>query len=70
MFTKLSENGLRSLRSTDTDLEYLDLQPLTGSSFSYRDVNVWSKQSTEIKNASSLAILKNLLKQSLKNQRV
>ena len=39
-------------------------------SFSYPGVNVWNKLSTEIKNAPSLATFKNLLKQSLKNERV
>ena len=39
-------------------------------SFSYRGVTVWNKLSTEIKNAPSLTIFKNLLKQVLKNQRV
>ena len=39
-------------------------------SFSYRGVSVWNKTSTEIKNATSLDIFKNLLKQALKNERV
>ena len=39
-------------------------------SFSYRGVKVWNKLSTEIKSASLLATFQNLLKQSLKNQRV
>ena len=70
MFTKMSENGSRSFRNTDTDLRIPRFATSYGQrSFSYRGVNVWNKLSTEIKNASSLAIFKNLLKQSLKNQR-
>ena len=60
MFTKLSENGSRSLRNTDTDLRILRFATYYGQrSFSYRGVNVWNKLSTEIKNAPSLASLKN-----------
>jgi len=71
MFTKLSENGSRSLRNTDTDLRIPRFATSYGQrSFSYRSVKVWNKLSTEIKNASSLATFQNLWKQSLKNQRV
>ena len=71
MFTKLSENSSRSLRNTDTDLRIPRFTTSYGQrSFSYRGVTVWNKLSTEIKNAPSLAIFKNLLKQALKNQRV
>ena len=71
VFTKLSENGSRSLRNVDTDLRIPRFATSYGQrSFSYRGVNVWNKLSTEIKNASSLATFKNLLKQSLKNQRL
>ena len=67
MFTKLLENGSRSLRNTKANLEYLALQPLTGNSDSHIE---WNKLSTEIKNASLLATFQNLLKESLKNQRM
>ena len=71
MFTKFSENGSRSLRNTDTDLRIPHLATSNGQrSFSYRGVKVWNKLNTKIKNASSLATFQNLLKQSLKNQRV
>ena len=71
MFTKLSENNSRSLRNTDTDLKIPRFATSYGQrSFSYRGVTVWNKLSTEIKNAPSLATFKNLLKHSLKNQRV
>jgi len=63
MFTKLSENGSRSLRNTDTDLRIPRFATSYGQrSFSYRSVKVWNKLSTEIKNASSLATFQNLLK--------
>ena len=71
MFTKLSENSSRSLRNTDTDLRIPRFATSYGQrSFSYRGGTVWNKLSTEIKNDPSLATFKNLLKQSLKNQRV
>ena len=71
MFTKLSENGSRSLRDTDTDLRIPRFATSYGQrSFSFRGVNVWNKLITEIKNGPSLTTFKNLLKQSLKNQRV
>ena len=70
MFTKLSENTLRSLRNTDTDLKIPRFATSYGErGFSYRGVTVWNKLSTEVKNAPSLATFKYLLKQSLKNQR-
>ena len=69
MFTRMSENGSRSLRNADTDLRIPRFATSHGHrSFSYRGVNVWNKLSTEIRNAPSLTIFKNLLKQSLKNQ--
>ena len=71
MFTKLSENNSRSLRNTDKDLRILRFATAYGQrTFSYRGVTVWNKLTTEIKNAHSLANFKDLLKQSLKNQRV
>ena len=71
MFTKLSENNSQSLRNTDTDLRIHRFATSYGQcSYSYRDVNVLNKLSTEIKKTPSLATFKNLLKQSLKNQRV
>ena len=71
MFTKLSENTSRSLRNTDTDLRIPRFAISYGQrSFSYRGVTVWNKLSTEIKNAPHWLFSKNLLKQSLKNQRV
>ena len=71
MFMKLSEYSSRSLRNTNTDLRIPSFTTSYGQrSFSYRGANVWNKLSTEIKNASSLAAFKHLLKQSLKNQRV
>ena len=70
MFTKMSENGSRSLRNTDTDLRIPRFATSYGQrSLSYRGVKVWNKLSTEIANAYSLAIFKNFLKQSFKNQR-
>ena len=70
-FTKMSENGPRSLRNTDMNLRIPRFATSYGQrNFSYRGVNVWNKLSTEIKNTPSLATLKNLLKQSLKTQRV
>ena len=66
IFRKLSENCSRSFRNTDTDLKIPRFATSYGQrSFSYRGVNVWNKLSTEIKNASLQAILKNLLKQSI-----
>ena len=71
MCAKLSENNSRSLLNTDTDLKIPRFATSYGQrSFSYRGVTVWNKLSTEIKNAPSLATFKNLLKHSLKNQRV
>ena len=71
MLTKLSESGSRSLRNTDMDLRIPRFATSYGQhSFSYRDVNLWNKLSNEIKNASSLTTFTNLLKQSLKNQKV
>ena len=71
MFTKLSENGSRSLRKTDTDLRIPRFATSYGQhSFSYRGVKVWNQLSTEIQNASALATVQNFLKQSLKSQRV
>ena len=71
MFTKLSENGSRSLRNTNMGLSVPRFAAsYRQRSFSYRGVNVRNKLSTDIKNGSSLATFKNLLKQSLKNQRV
>jgi len=71
MLTKLSENGSWSLRNTYKDIRIPRFATSYGQrSFSYRGVKVWNKLSTEIKNASSLATFQNLLKQSLKNQRV
>ena len=71
MFTKLSENGSRSLRNADTDLRIPRFATSYGqSSFSYRGVKVWHKLSREIKNSSSLATFQKLLRQSLRNQRV
>ena len=71
MFTKFSEYNSQSLRNTDTDLKIPRFATSYGQrSFSYRGVTVWNKLSTEIENVPSLATLKNLLKHSLKNQRV
>ena len=68
MLTKLSENSSRSPCNTDTDLRIPPFETSYGQrSFSYRGVNVWSKLSTEIKNAPLVATFKHLLKQSLKN---
>ena len=59
MFTKLLENGSRSLRNADTDLRIPRFATSYGQhSFSYRGVNVWNKLSTEMKNASSLSTFK------------
>ena len=50
--TKLSENGSRSLRNTDTDLRIPRFETSYGQrSFSYRGVKAWNKLNTEIKNA-------------------
>ena len=50
VFTKLSENGSRSLRNTDTDLRIPRFVTSYGQhSFSYRGVKVWNKLSTETK---------------------
>ena len=71
MLRKLSEYSSRSLRNTNTDLGIPSFTTSYGQrSFSYRGATVWSKLSTEIKNAPSLTTFKHLLKQSLKNQRV
>ena len=71
MFMKLSEYSSRSLRNTNTDLRIPSFTTSYGQrSFSYRGVTVWNKLSTEIKNASSLATFKHLLKQSLQDERV
>ena len=71
MLTNLSVNGSRFLRNADKDLRIPRFATSYGQrSFSYRGVNVWKKLSAEIRTASSLAIFRNLLKQSLKNQRV
>ena len=71
MFTKLSENNSRSLSNTETDLRIPRFATYFWQrSFSYRGVTVWNKLSTEIKNAPPLSTFKNLLKQSLKNQKV